>query len=208
VPTRTDSPRYEHVKLSLLNWYSYPFEKTDCPEEELRELALHRSAVDIYATARILLRFEGGRNGLGPETTRPGDKLCVILECELPLILRCRSDKTWSVIGEGYAHGMMDGEALLGVLPNGVRRVERQPETSDYVYRSAFINTKTNHIQVEDPRLTEPLPSGWELQRHENEKYEQLFIHKETGHATWRDRRLTPEALCARGVNLRTFKLL
>jgi hypothetical protein len=97
---------------------------------------------------------------------------------------------------------------LLGALPSGVQHVERQSETSDYVYCSAFIDARTDRIQVEDPRFTEPLPSGWELQRHENEKYEQLFIHKETGHATWRDPRLSPEALRARGVNLRTFKLV
>lgn len=55
---------------------------------------------------------EAGRVGLGPETTRAGDVVFVILGVDVPMVLREVSVGRHRVVGEAYVHGVMDGEAM------------------------------------------------------------------------------------------------
>ncbi|KAI4157902.1 MAG: hypothetical protein LQ342_007907 [Letrouitia transgressa] len=52
--------------------------------------------------------------GLAPRDAEPGDLVCVLLGCEVPMMLR-RSGKSYVLIGECYYHGIMEGEALQGL---------------------------------------------------------------------------------------------
>jgi hypothetical protein len=66
-----------------------------------------------YMTRR-LITTESGHVGMGPSRVQKGDKICVLLGCSIPLVLRVRNDATsYEVIGEYYLDGFMDGEALL-----------------------------------------------------------------------------------------------
>ncbi|KAE8131002.1 heterokaryon incompatibility protein-domain-containing protein [Aspergillus pseudotamarii] len=66
--------------------------------------------------------FEGGKRlwtendlfGLCPEATTPGDFICILYGCSVPVILRqsTRNPKGFKVIGECYVHGKMEGEAV------------------------------------------------------------------------------------------------
>jgi hypothetical protein len=44
---------------------------------------------------------------------------------------------------------------------------------------------QTGLVQFDDPRLTEPLPSGWMLGQDSSHTYVQWFYHEETGENTW-----------------------
>jgi hypothetical protein len=57
--------------------------------------------------------------GLCSQKTRVGDKVCILFGCSVPVILREHPaeggrDACFEFIGECYAHGKMDGEAIAG----------------------------------------------------------------------------------------------
>jgi hypothetical protein len=49
---------------------------------------------------------------LAPDDTREGDKICVLLGSDLPLILRPLPDDEWMIVDACHIHGLMSGEAL------------------------------------------------------------------------------------------------
>ena len=74
---------------------------------------------------RTLFITNDGVMGLGPNTTRFEDKVCIIHGCRVPFIIRrIEEQKVWVskgrvilkefyvLIGECYVHGFMNGEAL------------------------------------------------------------------------------------------------
>jgi len=54
---------------------------------------------------------EGGRIGIGPPGTRPGDLVCIPCQSRIPYIMR-RNDENgrYILIGDTYCSGVMDGE--------------------------------------------------------------------------------------------------
>jgi hypothetical protein len=54
-----------------------------------------------------------GYPALVPERAQIGDEICMLFGGDVPFILRQRQEN-WSLIGEAYVHGFMDGEALKG----------------------------------------------------------------------------------------------
>ena len=142
--------------------------------------------------------------GLGPLGTQPGDIATVLLGCNDPIMLRPTKDGSYKVVGHAYYDGFMDGEALLGPLPNSFKAVWR-------FYRRrwawAYLNQETGVFQGEDPRLG-PLPFGWRLERLKNEEFRRRFINDETGEKSETDPRLSSEALRKRGIPLQVFDLV
>ena len=57
---------------------------------------------------------DGGYLGLASAATLLHDKICILLGCNVPLILRRRGEHH-EIIGECYIHGIMRGEAMQGV---------------------------------------------------------------------------------------------
>lgn len=61
--------------------------------------------------------------GLAPMTAQPGDVICILHGCSVPVVLRSQTldgVASWTFIGECYVHGMMDGEAMeMGHLGAG-----------------------------------------------------------------------------------------
>lgn len=148
---------------------------------------------------------DDGYIGLAPRTVEPGDQVCILLGCRAPLVLRLDATGRHSVIGECYIHGLMDGAAFVGSLPDTWQSVLRY----DSVSRDCFLaikNLETGRTQIEDPRLG-PLPAGWRIGTHEKESDYNMYVNDETGRRTNRDPRASPEALRARGVKLQDFWL-
>jgi hypothetical protein len=52
-----------------------------------------------------------GETGLGPEDVAPGDKLCVLRGCTVPVLLRQEQDQ-YIILGEAYVPLAMHGEAV------------------------------------------------------------------------------------------------
>jgi hypothetical protein len=120
----------------------------------------------LNTTSRVLGLIESGYVGLVPEEVQVGDKVCHILGTRWPLILRPSHDQSYTVIGYAYIDGMNDREAFLGQLPEEYTRVASY-DVKTVKWWQAFLNGKTQALQIEDPRLG-PLPTGWTEGRCQN----------------------------------------
>jgi hypothetical protein len=49
--------------------------------------------------------------GLAPSTILVGDMVCVILGCQVPIIIQ-KVNRHQVLVGETYVHGIMDGEVI------------------------------------------------------------------------------------------------
>ena len=155
---------------------------------------------------RLFFTTDDGYIGLAPIATKPNDEVCILLGCQTPLVLRPCGDGYDKVVGECYIDGFMDGAACLGPLPSQWQLLYRYFE--EYMsHYPAFFNHQTGEFQPEDPRRG-PLPAGWYISDHEEKDIWNLYANDETGEETDFDPRMTPEALTARGVELREFQLV
>jgi hypothetical protein len=48
--------------------------------------------------------------GLGPARAKLGDHICLLMGCDIPILLRSEGDH-FVLVGEAYVHGFMQGEA-------------------------------------------------------------------------------------------------
>lgn len=160
------------------------------------------------ALGRVLIITRDNKSlGLAPQACREGDWIVVLLGCQSPMVLRPNDDGSFIVIGECYVHEIMNGEALLGPLPGNWRCVQPYYESAE-LYNDAYINREMGVCQKEDPRLG-PLPEDWCEVEHPHQQGYAKFLKKGTDQpATKFDPRLSPEALCKRGVELREFRLV
>lgn len=60
---------------------------------------------------RRFFKTAKGMFGLAPHSTRQGDQVVVLFGGTVPFIIR-RYDKWYHILGEGYVHGIMDGEVI------------------------------------------------------------------------------------------------
>jgi len=148
-----------------------------------------------------------GHIGLAPGGAQVGDLITVLLGCPSPMILRAKNNY-YQVVGETYCDGIMDGEAILGLLPDHYQVVRRmEPSTGGLAW--ACMDCRNGNIQLEDPRLG-LMPQGWQTVRYTEteEMYYQRFVHESENGMTFSDPRLTPNALKERGINLLVFDLV
>ena len=144
-----------------------------------------------YCEGRSFITTREGYIGLAPKATKPGDQICVLLGCTMPLVIRPSSGLQYKVVGECHVHGLQEGEAFLGPLPD-----EYQPILIwDQGYYSAFINKRTGNVQYEDPRLED---GDWDTsERGPIRLHDGLISLK-----------VTPNILKRRGVNLQSIDLI
>lgn len=105
----------------------------------------------------------------------------------------------------------MSGEALLGPLPDPWEcRLKKIPNGGGY-WEPWYWNSVTKTSSQEDPRQGE-LPPEWEKFTRERTLDDPLLLlwhrNKATGEIINSDPRLLPESLAARGVKVRTFRLI
>ena len=188
--------------------YIHPIVDTtrDTAPEISPESLLYLSSIAAASRGRSFFTTVNGYIGLSPTATKPGDEVCILLGCQSPLVLRPSGDGYHKVVGECYIDGFMDGAACLGPLPSNWQRVARFFQEYSRGY-PAFLNHQTGEFQVDDPRLG-PLPAGWYISDHEQKDAYNLYANDETGEETRFDPRMTPEALTARGVEMREFRLV
>ena len=179
-----------------------------------RDTALEYSPEERRSLGRVAASIQGrsffttadGYIGLAAIATKPDDEVCIILGCLSPLVLRPCGDGSHKVVGDCYIDGFMDGAAYLGPLPSKWQLVLRYFEEYSSNYK-VFLDHQTGEFQIEDPRLG-PLPAGWYISDHEMKDAYNLFANNETGEKTCSDPRMTPEALTARGVDVKEFQLV
>ena len=201
-------PNSIHASFEACRKYIYRIIDTtqDTALEASRESESYIAQVRFSIRGRSFFTTDDGYIGLAPIATKPGDQVCILLGCQAPLVLRPCGDGYHKVVGECYIDGFMEGAACLGPLPSKWQLVRRYFKEYSGHY-DAFLDHQTGEFQVEDPRLG-PLPAGWYIGDHEWKDALNLYANVETGEKTWFDPRMTPEALTARGVELREFQLV
>ena len=163
--------------------------------------------VNTMLVGRLLFTTNDGYIGLAPKATKPDDQVCILLGCQTPLVLRPNGAWGYEVVGECYIDGFMDGAAYLGSLPDKWQKVRRDCDLQDYSGNFLSFHNESGGFQIEDPRLG-PLPAGWSIGSHKEESARNLYVNDETRKKTWEDPRMTPEALAARGLDLKEFELI
>ncbi len=62
-------------------------------------------------TRRLMVTLDGFI-GLVPTDAQQGDVVCLLLGCNVPMVLRAVEDRQYKVVGGCYLHGVMEGEAM------------------------------------------------------------------------------------------------
>ncbi|KAH8602371.1 heterokaryon incompatibility protein-domain-containing protein [Bisporella sp. PMI_857] len=129
---------------------------------ETEEWSTEGSKIDRYLWAsvewckgRSFFSTKEGYIGLGPIAAEPGDKICTVLGCWAPMVLRRTEDmplRQYRVVGECYAHGLMEMQALLGELPIHTRQVVKFDAATD-AWLVHYMNRRSPNIQGKDERL-------------------------------------------------------
>ncbi|KAI4137992.1 MAG: hypothetical protein LQ341_004869, partial [Variospora aurantia] len=183
-------------------------ELTD-PEHEISDISAHDTELldNFYSSAygRAFI-FTANTNmiGLALDTCRENDCIASLLGCESPMVLRPTADGYYTVVGECYVHGLMEGEGFLGPLPAHWERIVRYDEGTGSWY-DVYVERKRGTYQVEDPRLG-PLPKDWYREEHPKQHLHTSYRHRTKnieGFTSYsRDPRMLPESLRERGVEL------
>lgn len=82
---------------------------TSSDTESLRD---PREQMFRFLRTRRLMMTIKGCIGLVPINTQQGDIICLLLGCDVPMVLRVLENQQYKVVGGCYVHGVMEGEAM------------------------------------------------------------------------------------------------
>ncbi|KAI1077756.1 HET-domain-containing protein [Whalleya microplaca] len=136
----------------------------------------------------------GGYIGIAPKSAQVGDEICVLLGCELPVLLRPLGKGQYRLVGACFVLGLSYGEAFLGLLPTNIRPVHMYSEVTHNWY-SGFKDIISGKTFYEDPRL-KLLPLDLSRFRGQLQETREALIA------------IDPDILRERGVELRCFDLV
>lgn len=134
-------PKTAERRLHPPDWMAYdyglPLERPmDFTDNEMADLITYFCS----GTGRSLASTERGYFGLVPDRAQPADVVCCLLGSGVPFVLRevktsRRGErKYFTLVGEAYIYGLMDGEALAKVdLAEAAERVALSPLEDIYI---------------------------------------------------------------------------
>ncbi|KAH0437965.1 hypothetical protein CcaCcLH18_03641 [Colletotrichum camelliae] len=159
-----------------------------------------RASLNRYIHGTAVFAIDDGHFGLGSSAARAGDEIFVVLGCRMPIVMRPMEDSKYSIIGPCYIPHLSHGEAVLGPLPDGWKMMFGSKN------REYFVAPDGSQT-LEDPRMEEDLPFGWEQDESADQGY---LVWKRFEDNVWNifDPRQTPEQLKARGVKLKVITLV
>lgn len=79
-------------------------------------------AMSLVCKGRRFCTSRKGFMGLAPDIAQVGDKICLVSGCCTPLIIR-GDGSNFSLVGESYVHGVMDGELMSDAIFQNVNLV-------------------------------------------------------------------------------------
>ncbi|KAI1438841.1 heterokaryon incompatibility protein-domain-containing protein [Xylaria sp. CBS 124048] len=82
--------------------------------------ALVEGVVQGWVAALRFCITKQGRFAQVSQSSQPGDRICVLVGGEVPFVVRSTGRGTYTIIGECYVDGIMDGEALEGLEPDSL----------------------------------------------------------------------------------------
>jgi hypothetical protein len=85
----------------------------------IQNLGIHESFEIMLSRQRKFMTTDK-TFGLVPRLSCPGDKVAIIIGCSVPVVIRevdfiYKGEKVWTLIGECYIDGLMDGEFMEGL---------------------------------------------------------------------------------------------
>ena len=199
LPPLQRCPRLQESQVLMFNFLKY----VTGPRYSYQN---YTKSVKFMTKGRAFFTTKEGKIGLAPRRTEIGDRLCIVLGCQSPLVLRAKEFGIYTMVGECYLDGVMDGAGLLGMLPSNWQRVlQHDPDLDGYC--DVFINRDTGIVQPEDPRLG-PLPLGWRIADHCYKHVFNWYTNEAAGIFNSNfDPRMSSEALKARGIDLQEYRL-
>lgn len=69
-----------------------------------------------FSTGFATLRQDGEVDRTCAAKTKPGDAVCILIGCTVPVVLRKVHSASWALIGECYIEGFMEGEFMKEVI--------------------------------------------------------------------------------------------
>lgn len=92
-------------------------------DETLQDDWVREYAVPVVAKTmhRSFILTRQGRMGLAVRGVANGDLVIIAKDCDVPLVVRRRTDHGFKFIGEAYVHGIMDGEAVSQASKQGLK---------------------------------------------------------------------------------------
>ena len=189
-PPNTNDAKFEESRDFVLALSLDKNRKFNVPTDTRKFL----NSVGTYWSKRSFIITDEGYIGIAPRATKPGDRVCVILGCRFPLLLREISGSQFQVVGECYLQGIMNGEVFLGPLPDNFASVNLW-DMGESAYNRVFVDKETGKTQYNDPRIEvneQMLKEG------------NTFIRNDGSVGV----SITPDMLKRRGVNVQTFDLI
>ncbi|KAL8634687.1 MAG: hypothetical protein Q9226_009452, partial [Calogaya cf. arnoldii] len=142
--------RFKDAFAGLLRLIKNPMDIS----EDLASKAGEKMLMNLIS--RNLFSTDEGYMGLASKSVRSGDQVSVLLGCKIPMVLRPSDGGYLNVVGPCYINGFGDGEALLGPLPPGWKRIDYKKGYN------VFTHDKTKTYDLNDPRLS-GMPEGWQI---------------------------------------------
>lgn len=191
---QSTDPGFSRIQTSLKALYSLITQDHNRTDKFTAQLYLLHKAMRQKLFGRVFLETCSQYVGLGPETTKLGDEVHIVIGCGAPLILRPVGNGQHKVVGTCYIAGVQGGKTFLGSLPQGWRRTCEMDESfGSPVPR--FMNDDTGECTARDPRLDKWSTTG--------------FKKVDKKYAGWSHRyEVNEEDLRSRGINARYINLV
>ena len=166
------------------------------PEEYNRDTVAYKviNSASDRMDGNLFFKASGGYIGLAPPSVQPGDEVCVLLGCDSPMVLRPYGDHGYQLVGPSYVPGIVDGDGLLGPLPDNIRMF-KVPRRGGSVYTTGFMDRTSGAISFADPRLSSL-----------TENYDRFVCALEEN--PFSRVNLSPDILRERGVDMVCFDLV
>ncbi|KAG9230461.1 hypothetical protein BJ875DRAFT_385069 [Amylocarpus encephaloides] len=88
-----------------------PFPGTTAESDEDQRSTVSTASLRMH-NRRLALSANEGLACLAPPTAQPGDVACILLGCNFPVLLHKVEDGYYTLVGEIYVDGKMNGEAM------------------------------------------------------------------------------------------------
>lgn len=100
-----------------------PRGREDLLDETIQDDWVREYAVPVVAKTihKSFILTSKGRMGLAVQGVANGDRVMIVKDSEVPMIVRRHVVYGFTLIGEAYVHGIMDGEAVVQAAEEGVK---------------------------------------------------------------------------------------
>jgi len=124
--------------------------------EVIKQIAAESTAAltrcRFYLQGNKFLVTDDGSLAIGPASSDLGDRICVLLGCDRPMLLRPDPEGSYLVVGACFLSHVQFGEAILGPIPASFQP-QRRWDVQVNDWKDGFYCLASGEFILEDPRL-------------------------------------------------------